>query len=855
MHKFIRTLAVLTGFALAATAQTQKRTPVVTLSPLTAPVKIAVPVKKPDSLPAVVRPYKEIITAKAKTSRGVFKVHLIGARYLFEIPDTLLTRELLVVNRIAKSAAGPRPQMTGYAGDEIAENVVDFEKGPENRIFLKLTSFNERSGDTTANGLYKAVLNSNLKPIVASFPIKAYGADSSGFKTSVIDVTDYLNTENEIFYFGTAIKGLLGIGALQTDKSYISSISAYPINVELRTVRTYSRGPIGGQPQASTLPVTYELNSSIVLLPKVPMKARYADARVGYFAQSYTDFDANPQGVRQTAMMVRWRLEPKDADIEKYKRGELVEPKKPIIYYIDPATPKKWVPYLIAGVNDWQKAFEQAGFKNAIIALPAPVGDSTWNIDDARHNVIVYKPSAVANASGPNVHDPRSGEIMETHINWYHNIMQLVHGWYMIQAGAVDPRARTMKFDDELMGQLIRFVSSHEVGHTLGLLHNFGSSSTVPVEKLRDKAFVEAHGHTPSIMDYARFNYVAQPEDHISEKGLFPRIGDYDKWAIQYGYRWLPQFKNAEEEKSYLNKLVIDSLSKNKRLFFGGENLFTDPRSQSEDLGDNAMLASAYGIKNLKRIVPNLLTWTRTPDEGYEELGNAYKDVIKQYTQYLGHVIRNFAGTYTTFKSVEQPGGQLEPVPYETQKEAMKFVTDNFFNTPTWLINQQISDLTGSNPVNTISVLQYSVLMRMMGSDILNKLINREATNPGKNYTAQEYLKDLRAGIWTEIYKKQPISLYRRNLQQLYISNMQKMFATVNEIVMTGQLGGINVYINPDVTKTDGESLVRTELVSLRADLQKAIPAATGMTKIHLKEMVRKINVGLIPKTLVAPTF
>jgi len=857
MYKFNIALAILFGLALTTSAQTQKKTPVVTLSPATpVPPKIVTPVKKPDSIPSVVRPYKEIITAKAKTSRGIFKVHKVGERYFFEIPDTLLNRELLVVNRISKSASGPRPLMTGYAGDEIAENVIDFEKGPDNRIFLKLVSYNERSSDTTANGLYKAVLNSNLKPIVASFPVKAYGGDTvSKVKTSVIDVTDYLATENEIFYFSPGIKNLLGVGAIQPDKSYIGSISAYPINMELKTVRTYSRGPIGGQPQASTLPVTYELNSSMVLLPKIPMKPRYADSRVGYFAQLYTDFDANPQGIRQTGMMVRWRLEPKDADIEKYKRGELVEPKKPIIYYIDPATPKKWVPYLIAGVNDWQKAFEQAGFKNAIVALPAPVGDSTWSIDDARHNVIVYKPSAVANASGPNVHDPRSGEIMETHINWYHNIMQLVHSWYMIQAGAVDPRARTMKFDDELMGQLIRFVSSHEVGHTLGLLHNFGSSSTVPVEKLRDKAFVEAHGHTPSIMDYARFNYVAQPEDNISESGLFPRIGDYDKWAIQYGYRWLPQYKTADDEKSYLNKLVIDSLSKNKRLFFGSENLFADPRSQSEDLGDNAMLASTYGIKNLKRILPNLITWTKTPEEGYEELGNSYRDVVRQYTQYLGHVIRNFAGTYTTFKSVEQPGAIVEPVPYKTQKEAMKFVTDNFFNTPTWLINKQIADLTGANQVSTISFLQYSVLMRMMGSDIITKLINRETTNPGKNYTAQEYFKDLKMGIWTEIYSKKPISLYRRNLQQYYIANMQKMFVATNEIVMTGQLGGINVYLNPDVTRTDGESLVRAELVALRADIEKAIPTATGMTKTHLKEMVRKINVGLVPKTLVTPTL
>ncbi len=845
MFKPILFTLALGSLFLTANAQKKKVTSTPTL---------AAPVKKADSIPGAPKAYKDVITAKAKTSVGMINVHLIGLKYYFEIPDTLLGREMLVVNRISKSASGTRPMMMGYAGDEIAENVVSFEKGPNDRIFLRLNSFNERSSDTTSNGLYKSVRNSNIQPIVASFPVKAYGGDSSRVKTSVIEVTDYLNTENEIFFFSASVKGTLGVGAIQTDKSYLTSLSAYPKNVEIRSVRTYSRGPVGGQPTISTIPVTYELNSSMVLLPKMPMKARFADARVGFFAQAYTDFDTDPQGVKQSAVMVRWRMEPKDQDIEKYKRGELVEPKTPIVYYIDPATPKKWVPYLIAGVNDWAKAFEQAGFKNAIMALPAPTNDPNWSIDDATHNVIVYKPSSVANASGPNVHDPRSGEIIESHINWYHNIMQLVRNWYMIQAGPLDVRARKLNFDDELMGQLIRFVSSHEVGHTLGLLHNFGSSSTVPVEKLRDKAFVEAHGHTPSIMDYARFNYVAQPEDGISEKGLFPRIGDYDKWAIQFGYRWMPEFKTAEEETPYLNKLVIDSLNKNKRLFFGSENLFTDPRSQSEDMGNNAMLASAYGIKNLKRVVPNLMAWTREPNEGYEKTGDMYKEVIKQYTLYLGHVIRNFAGTYTTFKSVEQPGGLLEPVPYATQKEAMKFMADNFFATPTWLLNKQISDVTGANPVNIIGNLQYAVLMRMMGSDILVKMINREATDKGKNYTAEEYLKDLRTNIWSEIYSHQAIDIYRRNLQQVYLANAIKMFVATTEIVMTGQLGGLNIYINPDVTKSDGATLIRAHLLALKADIKKAIPFANGMTKLHLEEMVNKIDVGLRPKMLNTPT-
>ena len=371
----------------------------------------------------------------------------------------------------------------------------------------------------------------------------------------------------------------------------------------------------------------------MVLLPKVPMKPRYFDPRVGYFATGYTDFDANPQGIEEIRMITRWRLEPKPEDVEKYKRGELVEPQKQIVYYIDPATPRKWVPYLIQGVNDWNVAFEKAGFKNAITAKVAPVNDPTWSLEDASHSAIVYKPSDVANASGPHVHDPRSGEILESHINWYHNVMNLVRDWYFIQTAAVDPEARTLRFPDSLMGQLIRFVSSHEVGHTLGLRHNWGSSSTVPVENLRNKAWVEANGHTPSIMDYARFNYVAQPEDNISEKGLFPRIGDYDKWAIEWGYKWMPDANTPEDEVPILNKMTMEKL-KDKRYWFGTETDQDDPRGQNEDLGDNAMKASAYGIKNLQRILVKLPEWTKEANKDYSSLNEMYQQLVAVWQIY-----------------------------------------------------------------------------------------------------------------------------------------------------------------------------------------------------------------------------
>ncbi|MET0636912.1 MAG: zinc-dependent metalloprotease [Chitinophagaceae bacterium] len=782
--------------------------------------------------------YEEIITKKAITKNGLFRVHQIEEQYFFEIPDSLLNRDILVVNRISRAPAGLRPQVNVYAGDEIAENVIRFEKGPFNRLFMKRMVFRDKSEDSTENGLYRAVLNSSLQPIVAAFPVKALGGDSTRGITYVIDMTSFLQTENEIFHFGPEARKGLSLGGVQNDKSYVASVNAFPINVEIKSVRTYGAAAAG-----STLPTTYEVNSSIVLLPKVPMKPRFADGRVGFFARGTVDFDAEPQRVASRFYATRWRLEPRPEDREKYLRGELVEPQNPIIYYIDPATPKKWVPYLIAGVNDWQKAFEQAGFKNAIKALPAPENDSTWNIDDARHNVIVYKPSAIANASGPHVHDPRSGEIIETHINWYHNIMALVHDWYMIQAGAIDPRARKMVFDDELMGQLIRFVSSHEVGHTLGLMHNYGASSTIPVEKLRDKKYVEEYGHTPSIMDYARFNYVAQPEDNITEKGIFPRIGAYDKWAIQWGYRWLPQFDSPEAENEYLNKLVIDSLTRNKQLFYGYEINATDPRSQSEDLGDDAVLASTYGIKNLKRILPKLAEWTRTPHEGYESLQSMNEQLFRQYNLYMAHVLKSIGGMYATPKSVEQTGPVFEPVPYKKQKAAMQFLDSYLFHVPDWLSNDTSFRLTGSSADLYFSAAQNNALSRLMGSNILIGFIKTEIRyRNAKVYTLAEFLTDLKKSIWSELYSHQAIDLNRRNLQRMYIDNAFNAFRSVSEIVGRNSGNGVQFYINPDPTKADVASLMRAHLTALRKDITLAIPSQTGLAKDHLVNIIARID-------------
>lgn len=804
------------------------------------------------------RPYKEVITDKAKTDDGLFKVHKVDEKYYFEIPDAFLNRDILVVNRISKAAAGMRNGFFGYAGDVIGQNVIRFEKGPNNRVFLRNISYAEYAKDSTSP-MFTAVNNSNIQPIAASFDIKAFAKDSIA---TVIEVTDYIAGDNDILFFNSNLKSSQRIGMLQADKSYTVGVRSYPMNIEINAVKTYSRsaapaglggpGQGGGGGQASGN-ITVELNSSLVILPAKPMQARYFDDRVGFFTVRYTDFDLDPQGVRAVQLVKRWRLEPKDEDIEKYKRGELVEPKKPIIFYIDPATPKKWVPYLIQGVNDWQIAFEKAGFKNAIMAKTAPTKaeDPEWSLEDARYSAIVYKPSDVPNASGPSIADPRSGEILESHINWYHNVMQLLRDWYFVQTAAVDPRARKMVFDDELMGQLIRFVSSHEVGHTLGLRHNYGSSSTVPVENLRNKTWVEANGHTPSIMDYARFNYVAQPEDNISDKGLYPRIGDYDKWAIEWGYRQFDKYKGPEEEKEHLNKWVIDKL-KDKRLWFGTETNPDDPRSQSEAVGDDAMKASAYGIKNLQRIVPNLITWTKQANEDYAGLQDMYNQVRGQFGRYIGHVSKYVGGIMETPKRVEEQGAVYEIVPEAKQREAVDFLNKNLFTTPTWLINQEIFSRAGElNALSIIGSLQDGALNRLLSTRTLGKLIDGEAAQGAAAYQITELLSDLKKGIWSEIAGRKPVDVYRRNLQKSYVNILSDIIkppapaAGGGIVIFFGGGGGSTV----NVDKSDIKSVVRAHLTSLRTEIAAAAAGtADSMTKYHLQDLAKRIDNALNPK-------
>ncbi|MES2852201.1 MAG: zinc-dependent metalloprotease [Bacteroidota bacterium] len=788
--------------------------------------------KKADSIstqPKGIQPYSKVINESAKSKLGLFTISKVDNKFFFQIPDSLFNRYMLVVTRYLSTPEG----MGRFGGEKANEQTIYFEKGANNTVFLRSLQYKQdvRNADSM---LAKALAGSNENPIVAAFPIKAINPDT---KNIVIDVTDAFKKDNPMFSLASQEKTDKKLTTLADDKSFIETIDVYPINIEVKTTKTYTNAT------ASSGSITLRLNTSIVLLPKTPMRKRFADERVGYFANKYVLFDDDEQRAQAKYIVQRYRLEPKDKDIKKYERGELVEPKKQIVYYIDPATPKKWRPYLIAGINDWQKAFEAAGFKNAIVGKEWPEDDKTMSLEDARYSVVRYYASETPNAYGPRVSDPRSGEIIESHVGWYHNVMKLVQKWYMIQAGPLDPRARKMHLDDELMGQLIRFVSSHEIGHTIGLRHNMGASNATPVEKLRDKKWVEANGHTVSIMDYARLNYVAQPEDNISPEGIYPRIGMYDKWAIKWGYGYFPNAKDEFEEEKLLSKLTTDSLGANPKLWFGGEGKEEDPRSQTEDLGDDAVLASDYGIKNLKRVVPNLIEWTYQPNDGYDNLSDMHKAVVKQYGVYLYHVLKYIGNNYITKRTVDEKGLVYQPIPKAKVKAAVDYVGRQLFAAPLWMYPQEISQLISLKTADEISDQQNQVLNMLLSSGMLYNISLKAMQFEGA-YTVPEFLNDLQQTVWVKFSGNEKLDFYRRGLQRSYIDKLNMLL--LPKEVEPGK--ALNAAQRSDVALYSKQHLLR-----LRTDVTKLMSVTTGLNKEHLEGILIEIDkiVSKINKTTI----
>lgn len=782
--------------------------------------------------------YSKVITKDAKTDKGLFDVHKVKEEYFYEIPDSLMGREMLMVSRIAKTAAG-----IGFGGGKINTQVMRWEK-KGNKVYLRIVSHDVVANDSLP--VKEAVVNSNFEPVLYSFDVKSNRKDSIVTAT-VINVTDLFNKDVNALGMPESYKKKYKVSRLDSDRSFIESLKSYPLNIEARHVKTYFSGE---PPSNSSLgSISVEINNSMILLPKEPMKRRYFDRRVGWFESEQVDYGLGAQESKTVKFLDRWRLEVKEADIEKFNRGELVEPKKQIIYYVDRATPKQWVPFIKKGIEDWQVAFEAAGFKNAIIAMDPPTveEDPEWSPEDVRYSVVRYLASPIPNANGPHVSDPRSGEILESDINWYHNVMSLLRNWYFVQTAAINPEAQGVSFKDEVMGRLIQFVSSHEVGHTLGLPHNMGSSAAYAVDSLRSASFTSKFGTAPSIMDYARFNYVAQPED----KGvaLMPNIGIYDKYAVEWGYRPILD-KTAEEEKPVLNSWILahdgDPLYR-----FGSQQAgdVVDPSSQTEDLGDNAMKASTYGIKNLQRIVPNLIKWTAENGKDYDDLQTLYEQVLSQFNRYMGHVSNNIGGVYENHKTYEQEGAVYTPVAKEHQRDAMKFLQAELFDTPEWMLDQEIFSKTEySGTVDRIRAMQVRTLHNVLSLGKMARLIEHETAIGSKAYTLTQMMSELRRGIWSEIYSGRSIDTYRRNLQKGHIERLEYLMTAENQKKLP-DYGGYQKSTAVNTSQSDIRSVARGELVTLRAQLRSGLGnAANTMTKYHLQDAIARIDHILDPK-------
>ncbi|MDP2957245.1 MAG: zinc-dependent metalloprotease [Longimicrobiales bacterium] len=776
------------------------------------------------------KPYREIVTDRAVSDSGLFAVHRVDDKLLFEIPDSLLEADMLLISRIA----GVPAAMGGFlsAGMSVNEQMVRWER-QGNQVLLRKYATQAVAADSLP--IYTSVADNNFAPVLASFPIQAFGADSA---TLVVDVTDFYKGDTP------AISGLTPaqrrnyqVRRLDPARSYLNWARSFPLNVNVRHTQTYDAGLPPSDAETST--ISMEMNQSLVLLPRNPMMPRHADPRVGYFTLSQINYGLDEQKAATQTFIRRWRLEPKDP--MAYARGEVVEPVLPIVYYVDPATPERFRAAVKRGVENWQPVFETAGFRNAIVAryAPTPEEDPEWDPEDVRYSVVRWTASLTRNAMGPSTSDPRTGEIIESDIVWYHNHLRSYRNWLMVQTGASNPGARTLPISDELMDEAMEQVITHEIGHALGLPHNMLASSSYPVDSLRSADFSRRMGVAPTIMDYARQNYVAQPGDGLQPLDFLRHVGPYDHYVINWGYRVIPGVETPDDEAGALDRWVLARAGDPMYRYLpqGGPGA-ADPRAQTEDMGDDPVRANTYGMDNLRRVVPRLVEWTTKPGEDYTELEELHGEAIGQWQRYVGHVVGIVGGVYADLKTADQDGAVYRGVPRARQKEAMAWIGREVFEAPVWLADREILSRIGTAAagLEALSSRQAGVLSQLLDARRMGRLAETETTQPEDAYPLLEFLDDVRAGVWQDLSSVTAVDGHRRALQRAYLERVQDL--------MTEQPAS-NAFQGraPDLTRSDARPLLRAQLVDLRQDAERASRRIRDrVTRAHLLDVLERID-------------
>ena len=769
-----------------------------------------------------IEPYDEVITDEAETDEGVFIVHRLDDKVFYEIPEAELGREFLWVSRIARTSEG-----VGYGGQALGNRVVKWDRRGD-QVLLKSVSYAIVADESRP--IARAVDAANNDTILKAFDIEALSESGA----PVIDVTALFNTEVPEF----SARSRLRARGFARDRSFVESVASFPRNIEVRATHTYTSPPPSGagnrprvlfrrgmRPGSATVVLHY----SMVKLPDEPMMPRLFDERVGYFSVRQIDYGRDEHRSPRRRYITRWRLDKQHPD------EAVSDPVTPITYWIDPATPARWVPYMKQGIEAWQPAFEEAGFSNAVLAREAPSAeeDPDWNPEDARYSVIRWLPSTVENASGPHVNDPRTGEILESDIQFHHNVMNLVRDWYFVQVGPLDPRARTLPLPDTLMGELLAYVVAHEVGHTLGFQHNMKASSLYPPDRLRDPDWVRTMSHTPTLMDYARFNYVAQPEDGIAPEDLIPKIGPYDKWATRWGYAPIAGASAPDDEQSTLDAWAREQDETAWFRFSTPGARSADPGQLTEAVGDaDAVASTALGLKNLERVAAMLLDATAAPGEPYDDLDELYARLVGQWTLEMNHVAAVVGGVSSQQKHHGQDGVRFATLGRDVQANAVAFLNDHAFMPPAFLTDPAI--LRRIEPVGVLDRIRTSqtrVLGTLLSAGRLARLVEQEVIDGDAAYPATAFLADVRHGVWRELDERETrVDAYRRNLQRAYLD------------LIEGRLAA------PSQARGDAGPFLRGELRALDAAIGRAEGRTTDRaTRLHLEDVRHRIARALDP--------